>query len=380
MSKFLKVIVNLVLVCALLSAAALLVPSLVGVEMNIIENDRVETNLSVGTVVYGQTKSLQDVEFGDNVFVEEADGSKYLYRVNAVDAENGTVVLKDARNDAAQTVEKNVSSLCVAYVTVPVLGYLAVAAGSVKGWVIIGLVAVLLLLLFILSEIWRKDKLKEEEEDDEDGDAEELEQAREEKKRLKKEKKAKKKADRAAQDEDEDEEYEEYLKKKEEKKAAKRARKAAKKEAKHLSEESTTRAIEMEPEEEPIQNTADLFEAARVEIASSVASAMAEEQSPAPQIESAGEPVIDLELALTQELSRATKDDTDGQAELSGDAEAAAASLEEMQEDSQEIVMPCYSADELIRKAILAGDEPDIIEDKDLGLTLLDYSDRKSVV
>ena len=161
MSKFLKVIVNLVLVCALLSAAALLVPSLLGVEMNIIENDRVETNLSVGTVVYGQTKSLQDVEFADNVFVEESDGSKYLYRVNAVDAESDTVVLKDARNDAAQTVEKTVSSLCVAYVTVPVLGYLAVAAGSVKGWVIIGLVAILLLLLFILSEIWRKDKLKE---------------------------------------------------------------------------------------------------------------------------------------------------------------------------------------------------------------------------
>ena len=55
MSKFLKIIVNIVLVCALLSAAALLVPSLLGVEMNIIENDRVETNLSVGTVVYGQS-------------------------------------------------------------------------------------------------------------------------------------------------------------------------------------------------------------------------------------------------------------------------------------------------------------------------------------
>ena len=374
MSKFLKVIVNLVLVCALLSAAALLVPSLLGVEMNIIENDRVETNLSVGTVVYGQTKSLQDVEFADNVFVEESDGSKYLYRVNAVDAESDTVVLKDARNDAAQTVEKTVSSLCVAYVTVPVLGYLAVAAGSVKGWVIIGLVAILLLLLFILSEIWRKDKLKEEEEDDEDGDAEELEQAREEKKRLKKEKKAKKKADRDAQDEDEDEEYEEYLKKKEEKKAAKRARKAAKKEARHLSEEPTTRAIEAEAEEEPVQNTADLFEAARVEIASSVASAMAEEQGTASQTENTEEPVIDLEMALTQELSRTTKDDTDGQGESSGEDEAAAASQEEVQEDSQEIVMPCYSADELIRKAILAGDEPDIIEDKDLGLTLLDYS------
>ena len=178
MSRFLKVIVNVVLICALLSAAALLVPSLVGVEMDIIENDRVETNLPVGSVVYGKVKNLQDIKFGDEVFVSESDGSKYLYRVNAVDAENSTVVLKDAKNDAAETVEKEASSLCVAMITVPLLGYLAAAAGSVKGWIIIGLVALLLLLLFVLSEIWRKDKLKEEEEDDEDGDAEELEEAR----------------------------------------------------------------------------------------------------------------------------------------------------------------------------------------------------------
>ena len=372
MSKFLKVIVNIVLVCALLSAAALLVPSLLGVEMNIIENDRVETNLSVGTVVYGKTKSLQEVEFGDDVFAEETDGSQYLYRVNAVDAENGTVVLKNARNDAAEPVQKTVSSLCVAYITVPVLGYLAVAAGSVKGWVIIGLVAVLLLLLFILSEIWRKDKLREEEEDDEDGDAEEMELARAEKKRLKKEKKARRKADRDEDDDDEDEEYEEYLKKKEEKKAAKRARKAARKEAKHLSDEPTTRAIEAEPEKEaePVQNTADLFEAARVEIASSVASAMAEGQAPTSQA-NAPEPTIDLEQALAQELSRATGEVLEP---ATGEAEAAAAVQEEVQEESQEIVIPCHTADELIRKAILAGDEPDIVEDKDLGLTLLDYS------
>lgn len=374
MSKFLKIIVNIVLVCALLSAAALLVPSLLGVEMNIIENDRVETNLSVGTVIYGQTKNLQDIEFGDNVFVEEADGSRYLYRVNAVDGANGTVVLRDAKKDVAENVEKSVSSLCVAYITVPVLGYLAIAAGSVKGWVIIGLVALLLLLLFILSEIWRKDKLKEEEEDDEDGDAEEMEMARAEKKRLKKEKKAQKKEDRVADDEDEDEEYEAYLRKKEGRKAARKARKAARKEAKHLKDEPTTRAIEAEPEtEEPVQNTADLFEAARVEIASSVASAMAEEQSPAPQADNTGEPAIDLEKALTQELSRATGEMTEEQT-ASGEAEAAAAAQEALQEESQEIVIPCYSADELIRKAILAGDEPDIVEDKDLGLTLLDYS------
>lgn len=360
MSKFLKIIVNMVLVCAFLSAAALLVPSLLGVEMNIIENDRAETNLSVGSVVYGQSKSLQDVEFGDNVFVEDADGSKYLYRVNAVDAESDTVVLKDARNEAAQTVEKTLSSVCVVYVTVPVLGYLAVAAGTVKGWVIIGLVAVLLLLMFILSEIWRKDKLQEEEEDDADGDADERERAREEKKKMRKEKKAQKKTAKEARDEKED------------KKAAKRARKEAKKEAKHLGEEPTTRAIEDEPE--PVQNTADLFEAARAEIASSVASAMAEDQDPAVQNTAAAESAIDLETALTQALSNTAANEQNVQTASEAENEIAVASQEDLQEESQKIVMPCYSADELIRKAILAGDEPDIVEDRDLGLTLLDYS------
>ena len=54
---------------------------------------------------------------------------------------------------------------------------------------------------------------------------------------------------------------------------------------------------------------------------------------------------------------------------------APAAQAEEESEDSREIVMPSYTADELIRKAIMAGDEPDIVEDKDLSLTLLDYTD-----
>lgn len=372
MSRILKIIVNVVLVCALLAAAALLVPSLAGIEMNIIENDRVETNLSVGSVVYGKMKDLQDIKFGDDVFIKDSDGSEYLYRVNAVDAENGTVVLKDAKNDAADTVEKEATSLCVAIVTVPVLGYLAVAAGTVKGWVIIGLCALLLLLLFVLSEIWRKDKLKEEEEDDEDGDADELEMEREEKKRKKKEKKARKKAEKY--EDDEDDEYEEYLKKKQEKKAARKARKAARKEAKQLSAEpmARTRAIEAEPEpeeaEEPVQNTADLFEAARMEIASSVSSAMAEDQPAAAQTD-AGE--IDFEKALTQELAKAATDAVNEKA-----AEAGVKAAEETEtEESQEIVIPCYTADELIRKAIMAGDEPDIVEDRDLGLTLLDYSD-----
>ena len=199
-----------------------------------------------------------------------------------------------------------------------------------------------------------------------------MEQGQKKKKKMKKEKKARKKAAKEARDEEEDEEYEAYLKKKEEKKAAKRARKAAKKEAKHLNEEPTTRAIEAEPE--PVQNTADLFEAARAEIASSVASAMAEDQDPVGQNRTAAEPAINPEMALTQEVSGAAANEHETQTAGDAENEMAVASQETLQEDSQQIVIPCYSADELIRKAILAGDEPDIVEDRDLGLTLLDYS------
>ena len=370
MSKFLKFIVNLVLICSLLAAAALLVPSFAGIDMNIIKNERTETNLAVGTVTYGKTKDVAEIAVGDKVYIKDTDGSEYLYSVTGVDAENASLVLRDATNDSAEAQEKEVHSASVVLLTVPFLGYLAVAAGTVKGWIIIGLVALLLLLMFVLSEIWRKDKLQEEEEDDEDGFLEEEDLSRAEKKRQKKEKKAKKKAKKkaAAYEDDEDDEYEEYLKKKEEKKASRKARKAAKKEAKHLAEDQViTRAIENGPETDAaVDSTADLFEAARAEIASSVASAMAEENVDGTSKE---EPEIDMEKALTQELAKAAADIYAEQA--SGEEKEDAP---EAEEESQEIMIPIFTADELIRKAILAGDEPEVIEDQDLGITLIDYS------
>ena len=38
-------------------------------------------------------------------------------------------------------------------------------------------------------------------------------------------------------------------------------------------------------------------------------------------------------------------------------------------------MIPCCSVDELLRKAVLAGDEPEVLEDKELGITFLDYSE-----
>ena len=54
MSKFLKFIVNLVVICAILVAAALLVPPFAGVNTVMNDNSSKETNLPVGSVAYGR--------------------------------------------------------------------------------------------------------------------------------------------------------------------------------------------------------------------------------------------------------------------------------------------------------------------------------------
>ncbi len=45
MSRFLKVIVNIILVCAILTAAALLIPPLVGVQTFVMDDMSMQTNL-----------------------------------------------------------------------------------------------------------------------------------------------------------------------------------------------------------------------------------------------------------------------------------------------------------------------------------------------
>lgn len=54
MSKFLKFIVNLVVICAILVAAALLVPPFAGVNTVMNDNSSKDTNLPVGSVAYGR--------------------------------------------------------------------------------------------------------------------------------------------------------------------------------------------------------------------------------------------------------------------------------------------------------------------------------------
>lgn len=58
-------------------------------------------------------------------------------------------------------------------VTIPVIGFLSMAAQSREGIMIIGLAILFLVILFILSEVWKRDEEEDEEEEEEDEDEDE---------------------------------------------------------------------------------------------------------------------------------------------------------------------------------------------------------------
>ena len=103
MSKFLKVIVNLFLVCAILIAGAILVPPLLGVSTTMVDSSSMDTNLPIGSVTYSQDVSVADISVGDKILVE-SDTKAYAYIVESADAGAGNYIVTDATNPPAEPV------------------------------------------------------------------------------------------------------------------------------------------------------------------------------------------------------------------------------------------------------------------------------------
>lgn len=170
MSKFLKVIVNLFLVCAILIAGALLVPPLLGVSTTMVDSSSMDTNLPIGSVTYSQEVSAADISAGDKILVE-SDTMAYAYIVESADAGDGNYIvtdINDPQSEPEEVVLRNVALQIM--VTIPLIGYVMIAMRSVEGLIIIGLVVLFVIILFILSELWKK---TEDDEDDEDEDEDE---------------------------------------------------------------------------------------------------------------------------------------------------------------------------------------------------------------
>lgn len=396
MSKVLKTIVNVILFCAIVVAAGLLIPPFAGITTVMVDDIDMQTNLSQGSVAYAVEKDRSELKQGDKVLISQ-EGRQYVYVVDSIDG--SSVVLDDQLStDGGTTQQELGSTVQKVMLVVPVIGYVSMALRSTEGLIIVGLAVVFVIILFILAEVWKKDDDEEEDEEDEDGQEDESEEEpavmsrRQKKKARKADKKKQKQEEKAAVAEA--------------KARAKRERQEAK-----LAKKNQKAHMMDEPEQgpeaipaEPMEETQAAGSTQEIVLPQEL---MQEEQSAGNTQE------IVLPTEETQEKQKSTDETEDPDKTLLEETASLFAAdiasmmgenqtketekpeetdpldsteqtqpvvLEVVPEEKQEtgdkkLAMPVYTKEELLQKAEADGDEPEVIEDEVSGVTLVDYSD-----
>lgn len=353
MSKLLKVIVNTLLLLAILSAGALVIPPFVGIT-TLVSDGMGNTNISRGAVTYAKKTDTSSVATGDKILVDDNSG-KYIYTIQSLDTAAGTASVKNViSGDATEiTVRETVSKVIV---TIPVIGFLSMAAQSREGIMIIGLAVLFLVILFILSEVWKRDEEEdeEEEEEEEEDEDEDDEKASEELRSRKK----------AALEE---------KKKREEQEMTEQLRAADQKTAEEeKQDEFEIPDLEEEGTEQVSFHTVDLQNLVRGEETEEIPEAVEETE------------IVEEAAAeeTAEEVTEETEETESAEPETVEEIEEFEETIEEPEEEPEpepsepiELAMPVYTAEELLQKAHAAGDDPKVIEDPATGITILDYSD-----
>lgn len=396
MSKVLKFIVNLVVLLSIVVAVALLVPPLLGVDTVINDNSNIETNLPVGAVAYGRQVDTEKLKKEDKILYMEGS-AQYVYEIQDMDTTAGSYKVKDVynkNNDAESiTLQDKVSK---AVITIPFIGYAAIALQSKTGLMVVGAVIILLIILFILSEVLRRgdddEEEDEEEYEEEDDEDEEDEPGYWERHRLKKEEKRRRKLEKKGLLEEDDEEEQEQEDMNDV----------------FVPENTFSEPAASEPEQE-LQGFDEAMKDAMSSIASGIAQVSepenvpdatvvmpdAEELEKAVQeaegmLETAEEPEVqefaaETELEPEAEETQAVENiEADMPEDIAEDIIIEETPTEETEvqlSEEEEIpvnvnaVPKTPSLNELLAKAAAAGEEPEVKKDEENEVTLLDYSD-----
>lgn len=398
MSKILKTIVNLVVLFSIIIAAALLVPPFAGIDTVMNDNGGTDTNIPVGSVAYGKEVKVKELKKKDKIIFSEGS-STYVYEITDMDSSAGAYEVKDPYSKSSDTeivtLQKSVPKVAV---VIPFIGYAAIALQTKGGLIVIGLGIILLIILFILSELWRKDEDEDDEEeesedeDDEEDDEDEEEEtlSRRERRRLKKEEKLRRKEEKRrlkeedeAEDEDEEEEEEETLSRKERRRLKKEEKRRRKLEKKGLLEEDDDE--DEEPEEEKIE----IPETGKAEELQGFDEAMKDAMSSIALGVSAvnQEPESEEEAPVQLQTETFAETEENQEPEAVEKAEEVQMEITETEETIEELppeeeipvnvntVPKTPTVQELLAKAKQAGEEPEVKKDKENEVTLLDYSD-----
>lgn len=348
MSKLLKVIVNTLLLLAILSAGALVIPPFAGIT-TLVSDGMGNTNISRGAVTYAKKTDTSSVATGDKILVDDNSG-KYIYTIQSLDTAAGTASVKNViSGDTTEiTVRATVSKVIV---TIPVIGFLSMAAQSREGIMIIGLAILFLVILFILSEVWKRDEEEDEEEEEEDEDDEKASE----------ELRSRKKAALVEKKKREEQEMTEQLRAADQKTAEE-----------EKQDEFEIPDLEEEETEQVSFHTVDLQNLVRGEETEEIPEAVEETE------------IVEEAAAeeTAEEVTEETEETESAEPETVEEIEEFEETIEEPEEEPEpepsepiELAMPVYTAEELVQKAHAAGDDPKVIEDPATGITILDYSD-----
>ena len=348
MSKLLKVIVNTLLLLAILSAGALVIPPFAGIT-TLVSDGMGNTNISRGAVTYAKKTDTSSVAAGDKILVDDNSG-KYIYTIQSLDTVAGTASVKNViSGDTTEiTVRATVSKVIV---TIPVIGFLSMAAQSREGIMIIGLAILFLVILFILSEVWKRDEEEDEEEEEEDEDDEKASE----------ELRSRKKAALEEKKKQEEQEMTEQLRAADQKTAEE-----------EKQDEFEIPDLEEEETEQVSFHTVDLQNLVRGEETEEISETVEETE------------IVEEAAAeeTAEEVTEETEETESAEPETVEEIEAFEETIEEPEEEPEpepsepiELAMPVYTAEELLQKAHAAGDDPKVIEDPATGITILDYSD-----
>ncbi len=344
MSKLLKVIVNTLLLLAILSAGALVIPPFAGIT-TLVSDGMGNTNISRGAVTYAKKTDTSSVATGDKILVDDNSG-KYIYTIQSLDTAAGTASVKNViSGDTTEiTVRATVSKVIV---TIPVIGFLSMAAQSREGIMIIGLAILFLVILFILSEVWKRDEEVDEEEEEEDEDDEKASE----------ELRSRKKAALVEKKKREEQEMTEQLRAADQKTAEE-----------EKQDEFEIPDLEEEGTEQVSFHTVDLQNLVRGEETEEIPETVEETK------------IVEEAAAeeTAEEVTEETEETESAEPETVEEIEEFEETIEEPEPEPSEpieLAMPVYTAEELLQKAHAAGDDPKVIEDPATGITILDYSD-----
>lgn len=348
MSKVLKFIVHLVVICTLICVLGLVLPPFFGVRTVIVDKSANATNLPVGSVTYAVPAKSSEVGPGTSILVQK-DSKTYKYTIAELDVSKGTGTVTDQSVSGGKTLTIKVGDYVPkVVVTIGFVGYLLVATESIEGLIILGLVVLFLIILYVIAELWKKD-LDDIEDDTYDPEPGYVKS----KKELKREEKA-----RARRMKEEDRELlqEEKAHKKKKKKADKRKVRTGGF-VDEIDEDDMTERTAV-GRTSAIQQTAQTAASeAHEELKKEIAAATSEESDMFSRLEQPERIITERRKpARVQQIQKEVR-------------------TEETPVAIGNLAMPSLTAAQLASRVKKAGDAPDIVKDDITKVTLFDYSD-----